>query len=109
MLPRLAPVLLVLALAGCGRDAAPAAVPTAEEQRLLEVLTTDGFVEIVQLERDSRGALIAVTRQGSTRVRYAIAGEPGQPLALRRIEDRVKLTVADDGTRGTGPEPRGLR
>jgi hypothetical protein len=99
---------IVVLLAACGR-AVPPATPTAEEKRLLELLTMDRFIEIVELERDAQGRLVVTTRQGDTRPRYLFAAAPGGPLDIQRLDADPRLTVSDDGTKGTGPEPRGLR
>jgi hypothetical protein len=107
---RLAPLALALAaVAGCARGGGDAVTPTPVEQHLVDIIRTDGFVEVTQLERDAKGFLLVTTRQGQTRVRYLLASPAGQPLAIHRIEDRVRLDVGDDGTCGTGPDPRGLR
>lgn len=102
--------LAVLALAvGCGRAAGPVVTPTAEEQHLIDIIGTDGFIEVTGLDRDAKGFLLVTTRQGATVVRYQLVAPAGQPLRIQRIEDRVQLAVGDDGTRGTGPEARGLQ
>jgi hypothetical protein len=107
------PVLVAVAVlaafvVGCGR-ASPEVTPTAEEQHLIDIIRTDGFILVNKLERDAKGFLVVTTRQGVTTVRYQLAAPAGQPLRIQRIEDRVELAVGDDGTRGTGPETRGLR
>lgn len=100
--------LLAVLVAGCGR-ASPEVAVTPEEQHLIDIIRTDGFILVSRLERDAKGFLVVTTRQGSTVVRYQLAAPAGQPLGIQRIEDRVELAVGDDGSRGTGPEARGLR
>ena len=100
--------LLVVLVGGCGRSSTTV-VPTAEEQHLIDIICTDGFIAVSKLDRDAKGFLIVTTRQGSTTVRYRLAAPAGEALAIQRIEDRIQLAVGDDGTNGTGPEPRGLR
>ncbi|MBA3683955.1 MAG: hypothetical protein H0W72_01765 [Planctomycetes bacterium] len=97
---------LVFALAfaiGCERASHSQA--SADERRLIGLLTTDPFILVDDQMRNERGELIVITRQGDTRVRYLLAG---QPLAIHRIIDDIALSVGDDGTRGTGPEKRGI-
>lgn len=100
--------LFIVLAAGCGR-AGTAVVPTAEEQHLIDIIRTDGFIAVTGLERDAKNLLIVTTRQGVSTVRYRLAAPAGQPLEIQRIEDRIQLAVGDDGTNGTGPEARGLR
>lgn len=99
---------LLLLITGCGREQ-PAVVYTPDEQRLLELLTIDPFIEIIETERDSQGRLVVTTRQGDTRARYRFAALAGGPLDIHRLDDHPRLDVADDGSKGTGPEARGLR
>lgn len=100
--------LLIACVVGCGR-AATTVVPTPEEQRLVDIIRTDGFIAVTALERDAKNFLIVTTRQGESVIRYRLAAPAGQPLAIQRIDDRIQLAVGDDGTLGTGPDPRGLR
>jgi hypothetical protein len=102
-------VLILALLAACGREAVPAAVPTAEEQRLLTLLTMDPSVIVREYERDLQGRLVVTTHQGDVCVRYILAAAPGAALSIHRLNEEPRLTVANDGTKGTGPEPRGLR
>jgi len=100
---------LILLAGGCGRAPIATVVPTAEEQHLIDIICTDGFVLVDSLERDARGFLVVATRQGQSRLRYLLAAPAGQPLAIHPLEDRVRLEVADDGRNGTGPDARGLK
>lgn len=84
-------------------------MPTAEEQGLLKLLTMDPFIVVLEYERDLQGRLVVTTRQGDTRPRYLFAAAPGAAMSIHRLNEEPWLEVADDGTKGTGPEPRGLR
>ena len=99
--------LLVL-LVACGREVQPIQ-PTADEQRLIELLTMDPFIEIMAYERDVQGRLVINTRQGDTRRRYVCAPLPSGQLTIYRLDEERRLIVGNDGTKGTGPGPRGLR
>jgi hypothetical protein len=101
-------MILLVALTACAREAQQVTL-TAEEQRLLSLLTVDSFIEVMSYERDMQGRLVVRTRQGDTRARYLFAAAPGGPLDIHRLDDQVTLPVADDGSKGTGPDPRGLR
>ena len=113
---RCAPALLlaVLACAGCGQRHAQRVVgpatPTAAEQALIERMTTDAFVLIARTDRDGEGRLMITTRQGDQTIRYLAVRPPdgSDRLMAMRAADEPVLEVADDGTRGTGPERRGL-
>lgn len=100
-------VVILAVLAACGRET-PAAVPTAEEQHLFKLLTMDPFIEVLEYERDVQGRLVVTTRQGSTHPRYLFAAAPGAQMSIHRLDEEPRLRVVDDGTKGTGPEPRGL-
>jgi len=100
-------VTLLVLLTACGREVQPIQ-PTADEQRLIELLTMDRFIEIVEYERDAQSRLVVTTRQGDTRRRYICAPLPSGQLTIFRLDEERRLLVEDDGTKGTGPEPRGL-
>jgi hypothetical protein len=107
-------LLAVLACAGCSQHRVQRvpgpATPTAAEQALIERMTADPFVLIARADRDGQGRLLITTRQGDQTIRYlAVRPADGSDrLVAMRAADQPMLEVADDGTRGTGPDRRGL-
>ncbi len=100
----------VLLLGGCeSRDADHGQV-SAEELVLLDRLTRDPFVEIVDKVRGDDGYLVVTTRQGDRLAYYLIApdGPASRQLRIRRMDEDFSIEAGIQQRPGTGPDPRGI-
>ncbi len=105
-------IIAILICAGCAQPH-PAGETnlTAEERALLDKITADHFVRIVEIERTASGVLLVTTRQGESRVRYLVSPGLSSPgiTGIRRVQDQTALPVGVSASRGSGPEARGIR
>lgn len=104
LLPLIAMVALLAT--GCGGDTRAQVVATPEEQVLIDQITRDIYIEVIDLERNDLEHLVVTTRQGSQRVRYVLKparlGEA--TLMLHKINDRSVIEVSESDQLGTGPQ-----
>ena len=102
--------LCALALVGCDPRDAESSRITADENALIDRLTRDPFIVVIDRRRNEDGYLVVSTQQGNTRVRYLFAPDSpaSKELKIRRIVEDFTMKVGTSDGLGTGPEPRGL-
>lgn len=84
---------------------------TVEERTLMERLTRDPFVVIIDRARNDAGFLVVTTQQGDAHVRYLLApdGPASKQLRIRRMIEEFAIESVPAARPGTGPAPRGLQ
>jgi hypothetical protein len=101
---------LAVGLCGCAeRDTVELRI-SAQEQVLLDRLSRDPLLEIVDTKRNDDGYLVVSTRQGDIEAQYLLApdGPASKQITIRRMDPGFWIESAVSPTPGVGPAERGI-